>query len=110
MSTSGSSRSIPETYDDLLEICDHECPLRRPYEPQLDPVLPETSSSLPHTREEVCARLHGDIKEWQTRLLVLAPGQIGSDLFGDLVVADLAHFTGAVLHEQQRRVQYTALS
>ncbi|KAK3714693.1 hypothetical protein LTR37_007673 [Vermiconidia calcicola] len=36
--------------------------------------------------------------------------QIGSDLYAYLVVADVAHFTGAIIHEQQRRVQYTALS
>lgn len=50
------------------------------------------------------------LKPWQTRLLRLHHDGEDSPLSGDLIVADITHLDGAVLHERQELVEYLALS
>lgn len=91
-------------------VCPLDCPLRKPYEQFPDLPLPPPPAFLLLTREEACAKLYGGIKEWQTRLLVLEPGPFGSELVVSLPTVDVVNLSGAVLHDQQERVEYTALS
>lgn len=90
--------------------CELECPLRKPHNYMRDPPLPQALDSAPLTRAEASARLYTPIKEWQTRLLRLHSGEYGTSISADLSVVDITHLSGAVLHEQQQRTQYTALS
>ena len=91
-------------------LCPLDCPLRNPYTPVLDPPLPPPPKSLPFWPEDARWLLYGEIKEWQTRLLALEPGPFGSDLIGELLVVDTVNLSGVVLHEEQRWVEYFALS
>ncbi|KXT15057.1 hypothetical protein AC579_1497 [Pseudocercospora musae] len=50
------------------------------------------------------------IMDWQTRILVVAPGERGTPLNGRLEVVDMILAEGVVLHRQQLRVRYSALS
>ena len=107
---SGWIDSEPED-DSFPEIeCDLDCPLRKPYSPVPDPALPQPEDSLPLTHAEACVRLYGTINPWQTRLLVIEPGNFGTSISASLVVVDLVYSSGAVLHERQHRVQYAAVS
>ncbi|KXT05007.1 hypothetical protein AC578_10276 [Pseudocercospora eumusae] len=50
------------------------------------------------------------IMDWQTRILVLEPGERGTSLNGRLEVVDVILAEGVVLHRQQVRIRYSALS
>ena len=56
------------------------------------------------------AGLYSKINPWQTRILRLHPGQRGEALSGDLLVADIVQLPGLVLHDEQQRVEYSAIS
>lgn len=90
--------------------CDINCPLRAPHNYLSDPPLPQPSNSVPLAREEASIRLYTPIKEWQTRLLQLYPGKFGTTISASLSIVDIPHLSGAVLHGEQIRLQYTALS
>jgi hypothetical protein len=47
---------------------------------------------------------------WQTRILQLLPGSMGSALHAELIVADIVIRPGLVLHKDQRLISYDALS
>jgi hypothetical protein len=47
---------------------------------------------------------------WQTRILQLLPGSVGSALHARLIVADIVIRPGLVLHKDQRLISYDALS
>jgi hypothetical protein len=47
---------------------------------------------------------------WQTRILQLLPGSVGSALHAKLIVADIVIRPGLVLHKDQRLISYGALS
>ena len=102
--------SITKDLASAKRDCGLGCPLREPKTYHSDPPLPPTPRALPLSRKEACTRLYKAIKPWQTRLLVVEPSEFGSDIFADLVVVDIVHLYGAVLHERQEHVQYTALS
>lgn len=90
--------------------CDDDCPLRAGLSYNEDPPLPLPKDALSLTRGEASAQLYTPIKEWQTRLLQLHPGEFGTISTASLVVVDIIHLPGSVLHNEQRRVDYTALS
>lgn len=90
--------------------CDSECPLRELVDYEPEPPLPPAVESPTLSRKEACAEIYSAIKEWQTRLLYLEPGELGTPLSACLVVVDVVHFGGVVLSDQQERVEYTALS
>lgn len=50
------------------------------------------------------------LSRWQTRILILKPGELNSDLVADLVVVDLILGEGVAIHETQELITYTALS
>lgn len=54
--------------------------------------------------------LYETINRWQTRLLRLHPGEVHERLEADLLVADIVHLPGIVLHRRQERVYYEAVS
>ena len=90
--------------------CPPRCPLREPLEYLRDPTLPMFPNFPSIAREGACNQLYGRIGEWQTRILILEPGRFGTELVAQLAVADMIYLSGIVLHEAQKRVEFTALS
>ena len=103
-------RTLSTGHVDVEEECDSECPLRKPYEPHPDPPLPPVPATTFWTRDEACQQIYTPIQEWQTRLVVLEPGTFGTGLTAMLAVVDVVYMPGVILHDQQQRVQYMALS
>ena len=91
-------------------MCPHDCPLRKTYEPTLDTPLPAAPIVLTPSRVEACEALYSNIKEWQTRLLRLEPGNLEDELIASLIVVDVIYLSRAVIHGQLGRVQYSTLS
>lgn len=101
-----SSKSLEEP------TCPDNCPSL-----QYSITKPETHPNFPEPEgddgsiETVATKLYKHINSlWQTRILRLLPGPVGSALSGDLLVADLALLPGLVLHDDQQLVSYQALS
>ena len=93
-----------------METCTEECLL---HEYELG--TPETKVQLNHeqhfaNQSEQAILLYSPIRDWQTRILALHPGSLGQPLEADLLVSDLIFDDGIVLHDQQSKVQYDALS
>jgi hypothetical protein len=63
--------------------------------------------SLAAVSERVYTPING---LWQTRILQLLPGSVGSALHAKLIVADIVIRSGLVLHKDQRLISYDALS
>ena len=61
-------------------------------------------------RHGILKLLYDHINDWQTRLLRIHPGQQDQPLQIDLVVVDLVHLPGAVLHDDQQHVEYENIS
>ena len=55
-------------------------------------------------------RLYTHINDWQSRVLLLQPGHSNDVLVADLLVIDLVHPNCAVLHKQQQKILYEAIS
>lgn len=72
-------------------------------------LLPQSFPRLQDPRV-VAERLYTSIKPWQTRLLLVQPGEYGSRLESTLHVAHFMEGDGLVLADQEIRVNYTALS
>ena len=104
------SETIQE--DDPLPTaeCGPGCPLRKAYIPTTDAPLPLADASLAPARKEACAQLYSALKQWQPRLLLLDPGEFGTSVSASLIVVDVVHLPGAVLHEKQQLVRFAALS
>lgn len=101
-----SSKSLKEP------TCPDDCPSL-----QYSITKPETEPNFPEPEgddgsiETVATKLYKHINSlWQTRILRLLPGPIGSALSGDLLVADLVLLPGLVLHDDQQLISYQALS
>ncbi|KXL49479.1 hypothetical protein M433DRAFT_116040 [Acidomyces richmondensis BFW] len=62
-----------------------------------------------HHRDNT-GNIYDKINDWQTRILILKPGSFGETLVSELLVVDLIHGHGVVLHNKQLRVQYEAIS
>ena len=54
--------------------------------------------------------LYKEINRWQTRVVLLRPGKHDDPLVADLVVADIVHLPGLVLHRRQQFIEYEAIS
>lgn len=58
----------------------------------------------------VTSKVYSPIRDWQTRLLALHPGQPNDVLRGTLVTVDLIQHEGVVIHDTQEKIYYDALS
>ena len=54
--------------------------------------------------------IYTTIQSWQTRILRLHAGGKGDALIADLLIVDLVEGIGCVLHDEQERITYEALS
>lgn len=114
---SGMSSVCNEDTETVLETaaqveCPDECPFRSDLvdEAQMEPHFPEPQSD-DGSLSAVAQRLYTKINSlWQTRILRLLPGPIGSALAGELLVADLVMLPGLVLHDEGRLISFQALS
>lgn len=93
--------------------CSQDCPLNgfeAIYEQQRPSQLTWLgNSNLPSQQDQV-QRLYSSISPWQTRLIRLHPGLLGTELVADLFVVDLILADGVVDHALQQRHTYEALS
>ncbi|KAK4499203.1 hypothetical protein PRZ48_009716 [Zasmidium cellare] len=72
----------------------------------------DKSMSLPSSSTTANEHLYRllPLEPWQTRLLRLNEAGEGDPMSGDLVVVDITHLDGAVLHDSQKHIDYNALS
>lgn len=92
--------------------CPAECPFSRHVldEAAVQPEFPEPEDddgSLDAVAQRLYTRING---LWQTRILRLMPGPLGSALSGDLLVADIVLLPGLVLHDESRLISFQAVS
>ena len=68
------------------------------------------TETLLRARPKVPSQLYTDLQDWQTRLVRIRPGTEGSALHLDLVVVDIVHVEGVVIHGSTELITYDALS
>ena len=91
-------------------VCPPDCPLRTLRRRPRDEALPDVEDLPEVDQKDIARHLYQPIRSWQTRLLIVERGELGSELSGRLVTVDLIFAAGAVIHETQEHVRFTAVS
>lgn len=94
------------------DICPARCPLRQDGVRLSPPIhVPPPNPNTKAERVEAANRIYiTKVQRWQTRILVLQPGQLNDELVADPVVVDMILGEGVVAHDSQTIITYSALS
>lgn len=94
-----------------MDECSSACILAPFAQPAEDNTLDfQSGPFIPSDHVDERSKLYRPIHDWQTRVLELAPGLPGSSLSSRLLTVDIILKDGVVVHDEQRRMDFEALS
>jgi hypothetical protein len=113
LATTPKLKSSGHTCKDVHDLSSYKCAKyqHQYHRPEPQPPAQHHHSTLISSQTEAEVRLYTKILRWQTRVLILEASETLEDpLNAELVVVDLLHGPGAVLHDKQIEISYEALS